>query len=626
MANQGLGVTIGSHSLRAVKLRKKGERYIVTRVFADRLDDDTRPVAGRALAATGFKGTPATVGLTGRDVIIRYTQVPPVPDWRLRTLMKFEVEEVGQQSGGDVSADYRALNLPDPDDSRDDDTILVALARNKYLDEITRALDSGGLKLAEGVPNSVALFNAFAANATYTEEETALLVNVGSENIDIAVQQGGELIFARNATPGGRAYTEAIEKAFNTTASKAEKMKKTKGDVTPKGQATYPDPTSEKVANAIMGVAGQMASTIQSTLMIARAQTRLPDLKIDRVILSGGGASLKGLDLYLKQALDVPVEHFDPFQLCETEGLTPEELALIEDAPHEFTVAMGLAQNAVAPEAMGLSVLPEGIRRARDFATKGIFGVAAAAVMVGVLFLLFNGRASASEKYLDASDSVARQRRQAGEADKKLRSALSYVQDIEVKHRILAEMNQPGVLLTEVLAEVESNITPYIYLDEVTLQVNTPTHTFPYWRPKMERPASGYVEASRSRYNLRLTSVRMKGLVSHGQNASKIAGAFITKLQSNERGLVVETVKPPREGRGGKPGTFEIDFFPGVVLKPAEDNGETAVLTNIGLDDYEEPKYFVGFRPNGVQAKVAIEGVNRKQRDKLVDDLKAKGK
>ena len=39
MANQGLGVTTGSHSLRAVQLRKKGDRYIVTRVFADRLDE-----------------------------------------------------------------------------------------------------------------------------------------------------------------------------------------------------------------------------------------------------------------------------------------------------------------------------------------------------------------------------------------------------------------------------------------------------------------------------------------------------------------------------------------------------------------------------------------------------------
>ena len=50
-------------------------------------------------------------------------------------------------------------------------------------------------------------------------------------------------------------------------------------------QAKYPDSTSEKVANAIMGTAGQAAQLIQSTLMIGRAQLKLPELKVDRVLL-----------------------------------------------------------------------------------------------------------------------------------------------------------------------------------------------------------------------------------------------------------------------------------------------------------------------------------------------------
>jgi len=172
----------------------------------------------------------------------------------------------------------------------------------------------------------VALFNAFAVNATYGENETALLVNIGSENMDIAIQQGGELLFARNTTPGGAAFTSAIQQAFATSTGKAEQMKVAKADVTPRGQAKYADSTSEKVANAIMGVAGQLAGLIQSTLMIARAQAKLPDLKIDRVLLAGGGASLKGLDLYLKQAMGVPVERMDPFAISDLSALRKFEV------------------------------------------------------------------------------------------------------------------------------------------------------------------------------------------------------------------------------------------------------------------------------------------------------------
>ena len=63
MASTGLGVTIGSYSLRAVKVRRKRDGgYVVLKVFSDRVNDETRAVAGRALAARGVSGAPATVG------------------------------------------------------------------------------------------------------------------------------------------------------------------------------------------------------------------------------------------------------------------------------------------------------------------------------------------------------------------------------------------------------------------------------------------------------------------------------------------------------------------------------------------------------------------------------------
>src|SRR5689334_7581171 len=155
MANAGTGVTIGSHTLRAVSVRKKGAAtWQVTKVIGQRAEEGMRGDAGRILSAKGLKGTPVTLGLTGKDVIIRYNQVPPVPEWRLRNLMKFEVMEVSGQSGGAVSADYRKLNLPDPDGTRGEDTVLVALARNAYLEPLLQSLEAGGLAFGSGWPNS----------------------------------------------------------------------------------------------------------------------------------------------------------------------------------------------------------------------------------------------------------------------------------------------------------------------------------------------------------------------------------------------------------------------------------------------------------------------------------------
>ena len=628
MATTGLGVTIGSYSLRAVKLRRKGSGYVVQRVFADRLNDETRAVAGRALAAKGIRGAPATVGLTGRDVIIRYSQVPPVPDWRLRNLMKFEVDEVGSQSGGDVSADYRKLNLPDPDGERADDTILVALARNAYLDRLIRSCGAGGVRVGATCPNSLAVFNAFAVNATYGEDETCLLVNIGAEDLDIAIQQGGELLFARNATPGGSAFTDAIEQAFSTSAGKAEQMKIAKADVTPRGQAKYPDPTSEKVANAIMGVAGQLSSLIQSTLMIARAQAKLPDLKVDRVLLAGGGASLKGLDLYLKQAMGIPVERLDPFAISDLSGLPDDERELAEKAPHEFAVAVGLAQLHLDPLAFDLEVLPAALRRRRDFVTKGIYAAGAAVVAVGILGILYNSRISAAAEGRAALSKLRGLRAQAERQDGRFRDVLQAEQELAVKHQLLGDVMAPGALFARTWSVLEDNLAAQrdVYLDGVQLRVVENSNEFPYYRERRRDKASGYERTSR-RYGVRrVPAMSVRGNISGKDRADQVYADFVRGCKENTLGLVVETVKRLRQGGTGKDASFELMFRPGSVVEVVVEEGAdplAVTLTDLSVDDAEEPTVIRGRGADGVQVEIPLDrATERKNRD-LVTELKA---
>ena len=95
----GIGVTIGTRSVRAVEVRRKGAVWQVVRATAAVLeggeDAERANAAGAALASAGVKG-PALLGLSGKDLIVRYTRVPRVPDWRLDMLMRFEIREVAR--------------------------------------------------------------------------------------------------------------------------------------------------------------------------------------------------------------------------------------------------------------------------------------------------------------------------------------------------------------------------------------------------------------------------------------------------------------------------------------------------------------------------------------------------
>jgi Tfp pilus assembly PilM family ATPase len=71
-------------------------------------------------------------------------------------------------------------------------------------------------------------------------------------------------------------------------------------------------------------------------------------LKIDKVILSGGGAMLKGIDVYAADMLSMPVEVADPFSKVAYPAFLEDTL---KDAGPTFGVAIGAAlQVLIAPE------------------------------------------------------------------------------------------------------------------------------------------------------------------------------------------------------------------------------------------------------------------------------------
>ena len=187
MAN-GIGVTIGSRSVRAVEVRRKSGIWQVLRVKAAPLEGgEAEGDAGRvasasaALGGSGMAGK-ALLGLSGKDLIVRYTRVPRVPDWRLEMLMRFEIQEVAEQSGGDVAADWALLSLPAA--AGEDDTVLVALARNAHLRPRLDALRAARLDDLGGCPRSIALYHSFVTNAKVPPGEVTLLMHVGGENTE----------------------------------------------------------------------------------------------------------------------------------------------------------------------------------------------------------------------------------------------------------------------------------------------------------------------------------------------------------------------------------------------------------------------------------------------------------
>lgn len=390
MAARGFGIDEGSATVKAVEVEMQGGTLVPVRAFAMAAGGD---LAG-ALRAAGVKAKHAVLGLTGKDLVIKYQQVPPVADFQLKKIVAFELDEIRNQSGEPLAADFNVM--PSRADLTNDDIVLLALSREQRIEERSAELQAAGLTARHFTPNSVALFHAFRVFGPATSGDV-LIASIGKSSSDFAVMRDGELLYARSVSTGGDILTDAIAEQFGVSKAKAESLKLELGDLRPRDKRAGLTPQAEKLSYALEGAAGRLFSMVQSTLQLAKSQMQLNQLNLAKVWLTGGSAAMKGLDDYLAGSLGVPVQPFDP--------LADAGVAVEGAGSRDCAVALGLAVMGADPEAWSVELLTAQEKGRREWKGKHAFTLAALLLVAAYLGLY---AWKSQERYVAAKAAAAR--------------------------------------------------------------------------------------------------------------------------------------------------------------------------------------------------------------------------
>src|SRR4030095_417886 len=188
MASTVVGVDLGTTCVRVIQGRAKGTSFVPARTAA-RPGDGAAPIDALvdALRESKLRAPRARLGLTGRDMMLRYSQVPRLADAQRRGLMKFEIEKLATQAGGNLASDFNLL--PMPPGLTGDDTVLVALARNEALEAAASAMKGSRAAIGPSTPNSIALYDAFLKLGPVASDGV-LLACIGAEHTDVAILLG----------------------------------------------------------------------------------------------------------------------------------------------------------------------------------------------------------------------------------------------------------------------------------------------------------------------------------------------------------------------------------------------------------------------------------------------------
>lgn len=507
MANRATAVDLGSHSAK-ILVAQAGKHGVKLLRFAGLPRGEGEGTVSLREAATPLAGV--VCGLAGRDMTLRYSQVPPTPDWQLRNLMDLEIQDLAQQSGGSLSADYNLL--PSQDAEAGVDTVLLALAKDEALDRLQDEVTAAGGSVAAFVPNCTALYNAYLKCGPVEADAVVCLVHLGHQTIDLAIVKGTDLLFARNLSSGAKVIDDALASSFNVSGRKAEALKKDLLDLDPASRGRYASGQAEKVTLAATAAAGSISAAVQSSLSFCKAQTKLADLRLDRVLVSGGGGRLRGLRGFLREALRCPVELFDPFANLDLSALPPADAEQLQAMRHEAVIALGLAAGRLDSTLYSLEILPEGVRKAQFFRQRTIFNIVAALLVVGLLAL----QARHGGKEVAAADEATAQLRSVIQRTTRVNNeAAGVIDDNKVNRAIVDHLAAKALPLHGLLSVQRA------------LAATLPAQL---WVEKIEIAAAGAPGGQRARPAV---VVEIAGKALNGVEVGRVVGDFVPKFRAD---------------------------------------------------------------------------------------------
>jgi type IV pilus assembly protein PilM len=281
----------------------------------------------------------------GQQVVIRPIVMTKMSEKELDQAIKFEAERYLPYSVQDAQISGKIIN-EDAGGKNDMEVLLIAVP-NEIVSNSREVI-----KLADIEPSGIdleplALYRAMkhCVDPNIVESTVAIL-NLGASSCSINIFKGGALRHNRTISVAGNSFTKAIGQALNLSFEEAEKYKQEKAVVKVESDPTPLAPTSMRIFGVITPVLAELVTEVTRSFDYYRSRYKFEG--VENVVLCGGTARLKNIDVFLSKELKVNCQIANPFKNLGTSKLqnqTAEDLAAVAPAA---MVVTGLALREVS--------------------------------------------------------------------------------------------------------------------------------------------------------------------------------------------------------------------------------------------------------------------------------------
>lgn len=451
-----IGLDIGSASIKLAQFIKQDGNLYLARVKFIEITKDKDALLGlkEICRDVDLKGSLVITLVNSREAMVKRIVVPQMPESELKSALCLEAKNYFPVSIADSLLDFEIVGDVLEKGIKKTE-LLAAVCPNGVIAEHLALLARVGIKPAGIIHPSLALYNLFRI-MKLKEGQNAAALDIGKSFSELVIVKDNKVTFNRKLPVSGDDFTKAamspltsISGRIQLTYGEAEKIKREYGIPHQLNAQLIEDKiTSAQLFSLLRPLAEKLAQEIERSFDYYREETQ--GERVERLVLFGAGAQLKGLDKFLAEESGIEVRIYDAL-----EGIKVKEGVM--DKPREASRFAGAVGAGIA-DTQKINLLPAELKKEARQSVKRAALKAVTSAGLTLAILIYVGMrlqsANLNQKIKSAEFELEALKRQFGS-----------LQDWALINKIL--MNEP--YCEDILKEISFCIPSGICLKEINL-------------------------------------------------------------------------------------------------------------------------------------------------------------
>ena len=334
------GLDIGTTNIRLVQLQGTGATKTLSKYafipvdsklsLSDAPADQQKlvQVVRELLAQAGITTNNVAVGVPSSKVFTTVADIDRLPPSELSKTIRYQVDSLIPTPLDESKVDWAVLGDSPTDKSKVE--ILLSSVTNTFIENRLDALESIGLNVISFEPDTMALARAIVASDAMTAQ---MVLDVGSKSTDLVIVLNGAPRLTRTIPTGMEAIIRGAMQNLNIDEKQAQQFVFKFG--------LSKDKLEGQVFQSIVATVESLMGEIDKSIKFFQA--RYTSTKLDRVIVTGGAATLPTFPLYLANRFGINVEIGNAWRNISFPAERQNELLAVSSS---FAVAAGLAERS----------------------------------------------------------------------------------------------------------------------------------------------------------------------------------------------------------------------------------------------------------------------------------------